>query len=69
LNEFNQVIDKIIKQLQEKSSAGILSPFEFREKNDAAEIIKKELITLYSDDELISHINMLIKMSEVNIFQ
>ncbi|MHA2088953.1 MAG: hypothetical protein ACW972_11800, partial [Promethearchaeota archaeon] len=43
LTEFNLEIDKIIKQLQEKSSTGILSPFEFQEKNDAAEMIKKEL--------------------------
>jgi antitoxin component HigA of HigAB toxin-antitoxin module len=69
LTEFNQEIDKIIKQLQEKSSSGILSPFEFREKNDAAEMIKKELITLCSDNEFARHINMLMKMSEVSIFQ
>ena len=69
LPDFNQEIDKIIKQLQEKSSSGILSPFEFREKNDTAEMIKKELITLCSDDEFVSHINMLMKMSEVSIFK
>jgi len=69
LPDFNQEIDKIIKQLQEKSSSGILSPFEFREKNDTAEMIKKELITLCSDDEFVSHIYMLMKMSEVSIFQ
>jgi hypothetical protein len=69
LSEFSQEIDKIIKQLQEKSSSGILSPFEFREKNDAAEMIKKELITLCSDDEFLSHINMLVTMSEVSTFQ
>ena len=69
LTEFNQEIDKIITQLQEKSSSGILSPFEFREKNDAAEMIKKELITLCSDDEFVLHINTLITMSEVSIFQ
>ncbi len=69
LTEFNQEIDKIIKQLQEKSSSGILSPFEFREKNDSAEIIKKELIILCSDDEFTGHINLLMKMSEVTIFE
>jgi len=69
LPDFNQEIDKIIKQLQEKSSSGILSPFEFREKNDTAEMIKKELITLCSDDEFVSHINMIMKMSEVSIIK
>jgi hypothetical protein len=69
LTEFNLEIDKIIKQLQEKSSTGILSPFEFQEKNDAAEMIKKELIILCSDIEFTSHIKMLMKMTEVSIFQ
>ena len=69
LTEFNQEIDKIVKQLQEKSSSGILSPFEFREKNDASEIIKKELITLCSNDEFANHINLLMKMSKLNLFQ
>jgi len=69
LPEFNQKIDEIVKQLQEKSTSGILSPFEFREKNDASEIIKKELITLCSDDEFASQVKMLMKMSEVSLFQ
>ncbi|GAG64595.1 unnamed protein product [marine sediment metagenome] len=69
LAEFDQEIDKIIKQLQEKTSSGILSPFELREKNDAAEMIKKELLTLSMDEEFASHIEMLMKMSEVKIFQ
>jgi hypothetical protein len=69
LTAFHQEIDKVIRQLQEKSSSGILSPFEFREKNDAAEEIKKVLITLCSDDEFISHINTLMMMSEVSIFE
>ena len=55
-------------QLQEKSSSGILSPFEFREKNDAAETIKKELIGLSSDEEFNTHVKMLMKISEVKIF-
>ena len=69
LAEFDQEIDKIIKQLQEKTSSGILSPFELREKNDAAEMIKKELLTLSMDEEFASHIEMLMKMSEIKIFQ
>ena len=69
LVEFDQEIDKIIKQLQEKSSSGILSPFEFREKKDAAELIKKELKSLSLDSEFTIHIKMLMKMSEVSIFQ
>ncbi|MFW9821925.1 MAG: hypothetical protein ACFFE4_03275 [Candidatus Thorarchaeota archaeon] len=69
LTEFNQEINKIINQLQEKSSSGILSPFEFREKNDAAELIKKELLTLCSDENFVDHINMLKSMSEVKLFE
>jgi len=69
LTEFNQEIDKVIKQLQEKSSSGILSPFEFREKSDASEMLKKELLTLTSDDDFNSHIKSLLAMSEITIFE
>ena len=67
LDEFNQEIDKIVNKLKEKSSSGILSPFEFREKNDAAEISKKELLNLCSNDEFTNHIKVLREMSEVTI--
>ena len=67
LDEFNQEIDKIINKLKEKSSSGILSPFEFREKNDNAEISKKELLNLCSNDEFTNHIKVLREMSEVTI--
>lgn len=68
LDEFDQEIDKIINQLKEKSSSGILSPFEFREKNDAAEMSKKKLLNLCSNDEFTNHIKILREMSEVKIF-
>ncbi|MFX0082632.1 MAG: hypothetical protein ACFE94_12860 [Candidatus Hodarchaeota archaeon] len=67
LNEFNQEIDKILNQIKEKSSSGILSPFEFKEKNDAAETLKKELQNLCSNDEFTNHIKDLTAMSEVTI--
>ncbi|MFX1345232.1 MAG: hypothetical protein ACFFAI_08985 [Promethearchaeota archaeon] len=67
LNEFDHQIDKIINQLKEKSSSGILSPFEFKMKNDAAEILKKELLNLCSNDEFTNHIKGLIEMAEVTI--
>ena len=67
LNEFSEEIDKIVNKLKEKSSSGILSPFEFREKNDAAEISKKELLNLCSIDEFINHIKVLREMSAVTI--
>jgi len=67
LDEFNQEIDKIVNKLKEKSSSGILSPFEFREKNDAAEISKKELLNLCSNDEFTNHIKVLREMSQVTI--
>ncbi|MFW9881425.1 MAG: hypothetical protein ACFFG0_50820 [Candidatus Thorarchaeota archaeon] len=40
LNEFNKEINKIVEKLKEKSSSGILSPFEFKEKYDIAEMLK-----------------------------
>jgi len=67
LNEFDQQIDKIINQLKEKSSSGILSPFEFKEKKDAAEMLKKELLKLCSNDEFTDHIKDLRKVSELSI--
>ncbi|MFX1428015.1 MAG: hypothetical protein ACFFBE_16300, partial [Promethearchaeota archaeon] len=68
LNEFNGEIDKVVEKLKEKSSSGILSPFEFREKNDAAEMSKRELENLCSNDEFTNHIKELREMAEVTIF-
>jgi hypothetical protein len=67
LNEFDQEIDKVLNQLKEKSASGILSPFEFKEKSDAAEMLKKELINLCSNDDFTNHIKDLRAMSEVTI--
>ncbi|MHA2326627.1 MAG: hypothetical protein ACXACB_14565, partial [Promethearchaeota archaeon] len=68
LNEFHLEIDKVIEKLKGKSSSGILSPFEFKEKQDAAEMLKKELVVLNSDEEFIKHINSLLEMSEISFF-
>ncbi|MHA2220267.1 MAG: hypothetical protein ACXACY_30690 [Candidatus Hodarchaeales archaeon] len=68
LNEFHLEIEKVIEKLKTKSSSGILSPFEFKEKQDAAEMLKKELVELNSDEEFINHINSLIEMSEISFF-
>ena len=68
LNEFSREIDKVVNKLKEKSSSGILSPFEFREKNDAAEICKKELLNLCTSDEFTNHIKVLREMSGISIF-
>ncbi|MFX1573551.1 MAG: hypothetical protein ACFFB0_12445 [Promethearchaeota archaeon] len=68
LNEFDQEIDKIISQLKEKSLSGILSPFEFREKNESAEMSKKELLNLYSNEDFTLHIKAIGEISEVTHF-
>jgi len=65
--DFEQKIDDIVEKLKGKSSSGILSPFEFREKNDAAEQSKKLLLDLISNEDFTLHIEKLIKMSEVTI--
>ncbi|HEC41088.1 MAG TPA: hypothetical protein ENI29_22775 [bacterium] len=65
--DFEQKIKDIVEKLKEKSSSGILSPFEFREKNDAAEQSKKFLLDLISNEDFTLHIEKLIKMSEVTI--
>ncbi|MFW9874359.1 MAG: hypothetical protein ACFFG0_14735 [Candidatus Thorarchaeota archaeon] len=68
LNVFNKEIDKIVKKLEEKSSTGILSPFEFKEKYDAAEMLKKELLSLCNNEQFINHIKVLREMSTIVIF-
>ncbi|HEA70856.1 hypothetical protein LCGC14_0545460 [marine sediment metagenome] len=67
--DFSQKIDEIVEKLKEKSSSGILSPFEFREKNDAAEKSKKFLLELISNEDFISHVENLIKMPEGTIIE
>ncbi|MFX1376576.1 MAG: hypothetical protein ACFFA0_12270 [Promethearchaeota archaeon] len=68
LIDFNKEIDKVLSKLKEKSSSGILSPFEFREKTEAADEIKKELLNLSSSDDFITHIKFLREMTEYTIF-
>ncbi len=68
LNDFNQEIDKIIEKKKEKSSSGILSPFEFREKNAAAENAKKELLNLCSNEQFTNHVKSLVENSKITPF-
>jgi len=68
LNDFNQEIDKVIEKIKEKSASGILSPFEFHEKKDAAEMSKKELRNLSLNDEFNHHIKSLQESSKISIF-
>lgn len=67
LKEFTQEIDKIVEELKKKSSSGIISPFDFRERNDAAEFAKKELLSLCSNDAFMIHIKSMIEISKINI--
>ncbi len=67
LNDFNQEIDKIVEELKKKSSSGIISPFDFREKNDVAELAKKELLSLCSNEDFMNHIKSMLKTSKKNI--
>jgi hypothetical protein len=67
LNDFNQEIDKIVEELKKKSSSGIISPFDFRERNDTAELAKKELIAIFSNEDFMNHIKSMLKTSKKNI--
>ncbi|MFW9988945.1 MAG: hypothetical protein ACFFC3_09840, partial [Candidatus Odinarchaeota archaeon] len=67
INQFNQEIEKIVEELKKKSSSGILSPFEFRERSDDAEIAKKELSSLCTNDDFLIHIKNMLEASEKGI--
>ena len=67
LNDFNQEIDNVLEKLKEKSASGIISPFEFKERNDAAEMVKKELSLLCSNDDFVNHIRSLLEISKTHI--
>ncbi|MFX1463740.1 MAG: hypothetical protein ACFFBF_11960 [Promethearchaeota archaeon] len=67
LNDFNQEIDHVIGELKKKSSNGIISPFDLREKNDNAELAKKELLSLCSNEKFVNHIKSLVEISKTNI--
>ncbi|MCK4381229.1 MAG: hypothetical protein KAW51_08845, partial [Candidatus Lokiarchaeota archaeon] len=66
LNEFTNEIDKIIDELKKKSASGIISPFDFRERNDVAEIAKKELLSLCANVDFMNHIKSLSEISKTN---
>ena len=67
LNEFTQEIDKIIEELKKKSSSGIISPFDFIERNDAAELAKKELTNICTNEDFMNHIKSMVTISKTNI--
>jgi len=66
LDQFTIEIDKIIEGLKKKSSSGIISPFDFRERNDTAEIVKKELLSLCSNEDFMNHIKSMLEISKTN---
>jgi len=68
LSNFTQEIDKVIEELKKKSSSGIISPFDFRERQDAAEAAKKELLSLCSNEDFMTHIRKISEISKKNIF-
>ena len=67
LSDFTQEIDKIIEELKKKSSSGIISPFDFRERQNAAEAAKKELLSLCSNEDFMSHIRKISEILKKNI--
>ncbi|MFX0020956.1 MAG: hypothetical protein ACFE9S_01425 [Candidatus Hermodarchaeota archaeon] len=62
LSAFSLEIDKIVEELKKKSSSGVISPFDFREKNDRAEMAKKELKDICSDEDFMNHIKSMLKI-------
>jgi len=66
LNEFPNEINKIIEELKKKSASGIISPFDFRERSDTAEIAKKELSSLCANADFMNHIKSLLEISKTN---
>ena len=69
LDKFTDEIDKIIEELKKKSSSGIISPFDFRERNDTAEIVKKQLATLCLNEDFLNHIKSMLDISKTNILE
>ncbi|UCC20711.1 MAG: hypothetical protein JSV62_05345 [Promethearchaeota archaeon] len=66
-NDFSQEIDKTVEKLKNKSSSGVISPFDLREKNDAAEMAKKELSLLYTNEDFMNHVKSMLEISSMNI--
>jgi hypothetical protein len=69
LSGFNTEIDKVVEKLKEKSTSGILSPFEFKEKSDAAEISKKEISSLCLNEDFTTQIESLRELSNISVFK
>ncbi|MFX1567498.1 MAG: hypothetical protein ACFFCV_03925 [Promethearchaeota archaeon] len=67
LDQFIIEINKVTESLKEKSSSGIISPFDFRERNEKAEIVKKELLFLCSDEGFMTHIKNMIEIAKTEI--
>ncbi len=63
--EFPREMDKILDELKKKSESGIISPFEFKERNDAATDIKKELSNLCQKQEFLHHLNSMLEVSKL----
>ncbi|MFX1273721.1 MAG: hypothetical protein ACFFBP_11310 [Promethearchaeota archaeon] len=68
-NEFPQEINKILEELKKKTGTGIISPFEFKERNDAADDAKKELSILCENQEFVDHLNTMLEISNIDIFE
>ena len=62
-----QELDKIIGELKKKSSSGIIAPFNFRERNIDAEISKKELLSLCSNEDFMHHIKSMLEVSKIDL--
>ena len=69
LDNFTNEIDKITEKLKKKSSSGIISPFDFRERNDIAESVKKKLTTLCSNEDFMNHIKSMLDISKTDILE
>ncbi|MBN1802516.1 MAG: hypothetical protein JW891_13475, partial [Candidatus Lokiarchaeota archaeon] len=66
--EFGQEIDKIVDELKKKSETGIISPFDLKERNDAAVDSKKELNDLISNEQFMEHLNKMLDNSKKEFF-
>ena len=68
-NEFPIEIDKIIEELKKKSEIGIISPFEFKERENSAQDVKKELSLLCQEQDFTSHLSSMLDISKINIIE
>ena len=67
LTDFNQEINNILEELKKKSTSGIISPFEFKERKDNADIAKKEITSCCSSELFMKHIQNISDISKKNI--